>query len=250
LIGRQSEQGFVLLAALWLLLLVGSIAAFLMLRSIRASTELKAEEQALRERHALSSAVDTIIADVIFNGPRSQWRSLPASGAIVIDGETVQIRLSPENGRLDLNGASPETIDDLLRGLDVPAQTRSRLLASLNLRRAAAKPIGSMSELESVLKAAGLEARSRTCLLDLLTPFTALPAPRLEVAPEPLRAALARAGQEDGVVEPRSVPIGPTEPVRMLATVGHGRQLNVVLRVTGTTEAPYLVHHWSERPLC
>ncbi len=169
-----------LLAALWLLLLVGAIATFLMARSLRAATELKAEEQDLRERLVLASAIETVVADVIFNGPRSRWHMLPASGPVDVDGMTVQVTLSPENGRLDVNEAAPELIDDLFRGIGTPSQTRSRLLAALGERRVADQPIGSFSELEAMLKSSGLDARVGSCLLEMLTPFSALPAPRLE----------------------------------------------------------------------
>jgi hypothetical protein len=221
-----------------------------MARSLRAATELKAEEQDLRERLVLASAIETVVADVIFNGPRSRWHMLPASGSVDVDGMTVQVTLSPENGRLDVNEAAPELIDDLFRGIGTPSKTRSRLLAALGERRVADQPIGSFSELEAILKSSGLDARPGSCLLEMLTPFSALPVPRLALAPERLRTALARAGKEDGIVELRSVPIGPVEPVRVRAKVKNERQLNVILRVTGTTDAPYLVHHWSERPLC
>jgi hypothetical protein len=240
----------VLLAALWLLLLVGAIAAFLMARSLRAATELKAEEQGLKERRALASAVETVVADVIFNGPRSRWHMLPASGPVDVDGMIVQVTLTPENGRLDVNQVPTDLMDDVLRGLGTPSQARSWLAATLAQRRAANRPIGSFSELEAMIKLSSIRPPAGGCLLEMFTPFSALPTPRLELAPEQLRTALARAGQEDGIVELRSVPVGATEPIRVSARVGEGRQLNAVVRITGTAEAPFLVHHWSERPLC
>jgi Tfp pilus assembly protein PilX len=68
---RQSEQGFVLIKAVWLLLLCAAIVAVLMLRCNTASTT--ATDELLKQQLALDAATETVIAGLLLRGSISQW---------------------------------------------------------------------------------------------------------------------------------------------------------------------------------
>jgi hypothetical protein len=80
--GREGEQGYVLLAAIWLLILSGSIVAALTIAGGRASQRLKDEGGALKARLAVQAALQTVIADrLIKSGPLNLVRQESGSNA-------------------------------------------------------------------------------------------------------------------------------------------------------------------------
>lgn len=160
-----------LLAALWLLILVGTIGAFLMARSLQATKQTRADQVAIQERLSLQSAIDTVVAEAVFNGPRSRWYRLPAAGSVEIGGKSVSVSITPENGRLDLNETPLELVDDLFRGLGASGAERFRLRGELEARRSAGATILSLPESLALLRRAGVREPGGTCLADLSHPL-------------------------------------------------------------------------------
>jgi len=87
---KRSEQGYILITAMWLLLLGGSIVALLMLRNLHAAEAYSDDRPQLQLRYAQESAVETVVADILFNGPRSEFARLPAKA-----GRWMSIRRMP-----------------------------------------------------------------------------------------------------------------------------------------------------------
>ena len=189
----SEEQGFVLIAAIWLLILAGSITAILMLRSLAAATAAAEHRAAVERQLALDSAIETMLADRLFNAHRSPWWTTPASGEIAIGGRRISLRVTSESGRLDVNGADPAQIDTALHGLGVAASDRTRIVARLAALRATRRAIASLPELRALIGHA--RARDGACLADELTWVSGLPSPR----GDQISSVLARAlGGRDG----------------------------------------------------
>ena len=96
---RRGEEGFALITAVWLLVLCGAIGALVMLRSLSAAKTAKEQGDSLQHTILLESAVETVMAERMFGGPKSKWWALPASGSVAIGGHEVRVELTSEAGR-------------------------------------------------------------------------------------------------------------------------------------------------------
>jgi hypothetical protein len=185
----RAERGFILISAFWLLILCGAIVAVLMLRAISSATVAAGEEDALRTRLALESAVETVIADLLFNGPQSRWARFPSKGGMSIDNRPIRVIVSSESGRLDLNEIDLGLLDTALRGLGVDANGRSVLSENLAAKRAANQRIGSPAEIRALLAATLGPNPQVRCIEDRLTIYSGLSRPNeSHISPEWARA--------------------------------------------------------------
>jgi hypothetical protein len=152
---REGEQGYVLIAAIWLLVLAGAIVAMLMLSSLRLARETRDNGAILHERLAMDAAVETIVADRIINGDRSIWSRAPVDGTLDVEGVAVHVRSTSEADRIDINLSDATVIDAVLRQSGLQAAQREHVLGDLARRRGTAGGIASMVELEALLGAVG-----------------------------------------------------------------------------------------------
>lgn len=164
----EGERGYVMLSVVWLLVLTGSIVAFLMLRSLNNSEQAKSAGEVLRARLALDAAFETIVADRIVEGDRSRWSRAPMEGRIDVEGLAIQVRSTDEARRIDLERADPQLIDSILREAGYSAEQRQSVLGQIALRQGGAAPMRSLIDLEAIFAA---DARSADipCLVDRFT---------------------------------------------------------------------------------
>lgn len=223
------ERGFILISAIWLLVLAGSIAALLLLYSIADTRRAVDDEQALLDRVALDGAAETLFASLVIDGERSLWLREPAT-PMSIGGRRITLSLSSENGRIDLNTAPLELIDSALRAFGADASDRQRLSNDLQALRTRKQRIASAAEMEALL---GPDIRTRLpCPSDAFTIYSGLPAPDLARAPAPLRQAL-------GTTTPEAPPaLQAGSPIRGVLTTDSGLALTVVARLTGAQSRP------------
>ena len=238
------ERGFVLIAAIWLLILAGSIAAILMLRSLAGATAAADHGEASERRLALESAIETMLADRLFNGHRSAWWLAPVQGRITIGDHEVDVRMTSESGRLDVNAANPALIDTMLRGSGVSASERERILARLQALRAMKKNIGSLAELESLLATAG----GTTCLADQLTWVSGLAEPRPDQVSPELARALGSRGGATGDGGQRELEGGAA--MRIEAAEPGGQPIVAIVRLTGLIDRPVQASVWGAPSSC
>lgn len=159
-----------LISAMWLLLLGAAIAALLMLRSMTAARELRLDDDRLSAEQADTDAVELIAADLVFDGPRSRWAQLPANGSLTLDGHTLAVTITAEDGLLDVNRAELPHIDGTLQDHHFSTAERARLLERMTAARAEHHKIGSFAELAAQgrdIVAPGTE----DCLASALSPF-------------------------------------------------------------------------------
>ncbi len=236
LLKRPGERGFILLGAIWLLVLAGSISALLMLRSLASATAAAGEADALERDLALEAAIQTVLSEHLFNEIRSPVWQLPARARVIVGGESIAISITSESGRLDVNEANPALIDAAFRGFGLDAARRGRIVGRLLAGRAAGRRIGSFDSLRSLLAPGGADT---PCIRDQLTFVSGLSEPRGTQMSFALSRALAR-----GAVRPEAPVRQAPEPgaaLRIEASTADGASLTTIARVTGLLEQPVAV---------
>jgi general secretion pathway protein K len=240
------EQGFVLIAAIWLLILAGSITAILMLRSLAGATAAAEHQDSIERRLALDSAIETMLADRLFNGNRSSWAMAPAAGTIAIGDRVISLSVTSESGRLDVNAADPALIDRALQGFGMDSVERTRIVARLAALRATKRKIGSLPELTALIG----EARGRggACIADSLTWVSGLPEPRPDQVSRELAAALGGRGGATGEPAP-SLPEGGAA-LRVEASAAGAAATIAIVRTSGLPQQPLSVSVWGAATPC
>lgn len=242
--GTNEESGFVLITALWLLLLCGAVVALMMLRSAGRAEASHAAAAQVQARLDLDAAVETIAADLLFRGEQSLWSRAPAQGTIDIDGRTVTADVSSEAGRLDLNDGDPVIIDHALQGLGVTAAGRTMLLGRLQQLRVRHRRIASQAMLDHVV--AGVSEDPGLCLDRYVTLYSGLTRPDEGAMPAALAQALAvpQGGGEAATA------LRPGTPIRIRLRSAQGASLLAVIRVVGTLGRTYDVMRWTQGGPC
>lgn len=238
---RPSERGFILIAAIWLLILCGSIAALVLARSMNGAAASAADAESLRARLALEAAVETAVADLLINGARSRFSMLPSASPVPVGDVAVTVRASAESGRLDLNSADPKRVERLLAATGRDSAARAPVLARLAAAREKAGGIRNLDAMRHVLGAAPAD-REAPCLEDLVTVFSGRAKPDPAHVPAPVARALGTAPGGGG-------PLSAGTPVRLEARTG-GRTLTAIIRVGGLIERPVLRMAWEFDASC
>jgi hypothetical protein len=238
---RNEEQGYILITAIWLLILCGSIAALLMLRSLNSAKAAADNGAILQQKILLEGTVDTILAERLFEGNRSRWWLLPSSGSIIIDGKSVSVEISSENGRIDINEADPRLVDRALQGLGVEAAARAAAIGKLNYLRAIQARITSDADLDLLLSS---RSESNPCLSRYFTLASGLPEPRAGQMAEPLARALAQPTTQSPMT-----PDGGTA-LRIVARSPKGAAIKVVARITGIRDQAAAITTWQYPARC
>jgi hypothetical protein len=235
------ESGYVLITAIWLLILAGAIASVLMLWSLNATKSANNQSAALADKILLESAVETVFAERLFDGNRSQWWRTPAFGRVVIDNRTVEVSVTSESGRLDINEADLKLIGRALAGLGVPSTVRTRALVGLQIGRGNNRPITSFADIRALL---GVDLSSNNCVEENVTFVSGLPTPRPDQLPPSLARALGQPSLQD-----TSVP-EPGAALRVVVRINRGAGLLVVARITGLQGNPIAISSWDYAPSC
>ena len=167
MIGTQAhagrEQGYALIAALWLLLLAASLAGILMLRTVEGAKSAGAQRTALIRAAVEESALQTAAADLVLNGAASRFGSLPSTARYQIGETEIVVAASRESDRLDVNDAPLPMIDTELQLKGLSSGVRSRLLAELRAMRARGQRLESVAALQALMP-------DESCAIDMLTP--------------------------------------------------------------------------------
>jgi hypothetical protein len=194
-----NDSGFILIAALWLLLLAGVITATILMQTRKQAEQGRDQLNAYQLRHILDSGIATVVAERQFNGPSSSWWRLPAQGSIKIDGIDVELRLSNEAYRVDLNRASLEALAALMppsENLIAPEGPQTvGLVSAIQARRASGPPFYSAREIDllvvdlqnqfrtegqSTFQRNAPQVRTAQNIIDLVTVASGLDAPRVK----------------------------------------------------------------------
>ena len=228
---RRAETGFVLIGAVWLLLLAAIIVAVLIARGLSSARTVQGLEARLREKLLLDAATETIAAELLFDGPRSPWWLMPAAGSLTLEGGTVEVRVVNEAGKLDLNTADLKLIDQALGGFGMDAGARHMLVDRLDAMRRAKRVIASESELQTILY--GLDTSAdRLCLSENLTVYTSAAMPRESQMGEALRKA---SGTVSTLVQAGPL---PSDAITVQVSQRGKGEGYTTLRITGSVAQP------------
>ena len=122
----RREDGFALLFVLWVLLAVGALAATLLRAEdpllLRPATAAARLDLDVRARSLVAVLLAELDAGKLLAGSRRRLR---------LGDVEVEVRISGESGRVDLNAAPPAVIDALLAAHGVPEEERARLRDAL-----------------------------------------------------------------------------------------------------------------------
>lgn len=233
---KTGEQGYILITAIWLLLLAGSIAALLVLRSLSTATDAADRQEAIENKFILEAGFETVFADRLVNGISSSWWLLPAESSVILDGASAHIRLTSESGRIDINEAEPALIAAALQGLGVNSASRDRFLTRLHSLRARKHLISSFAHLRHV----EAEAIGQSiCLEEHFTFASGLAEPRRDQMSGELSQALGYS------LSGSQAPAEAGAALRVQVRSPVGQTLIAVARFSSDQQNPLAISSWS-----
>jgi general secretion pathway protein K len=146
-----SERGFALLIALWTLVLIALIVAY-MVSAGREQTRLASN---LRTAAQLSAAADGAVQEAIFHvvdKSEAHWSANAAPHLIVAGAALIEIRITSEAGKVNLNTASPEMLTALLIETGTPPGLARSIAGNVAAWRS---PADQAADLSAAYRAAG-----------------------------------------------------------------------------------------------
>ena len=234
----QEERGYILVTAVWLLLLGASIVALIMLKNLNRSEELGFERQQVRVDDAKEGALETAIADLIFNGSDSQFAFLPARTEYEIDNFEISVKANSEHGKIDLNQADPEMVRRALQGLGISRAQREAFVLSMMQRRERRIPLRSGHDVRKIFFEAGIIPRDEFCANLYFTVFSGQTQPQASQMDPRLARALGE------VVLANSDRARAGTPIRFEISTRQGRPLVAVVRISGLLDKSHEVMDW------
>lgn len=238
------EEGFVLISAIWLLLLGAAVVAVIQLMVLDRAKSTAFDKAQLKHRLALETAYETAVADMLFNGPRSAFAKLPAETSYTLNGKAITVRMSAESGRLDVNKADLTLIDQALMGLGVNNPERTAFLGVLTSARNKVAGIATTDDLDAALRETGLDSNYGFCMAQYLTVHSGLPRPLAGQMPTELARAI---GEPDLST---NAGVQPGSALRIAIAALGGPPLVVVVRITARLDQAADVLDWSAAATC
>lgn len=227
-----------------MLLLGASIVAVIMVHNLRQAEELSFERAQSQIKYAQESAIETVVADILFNGPRSEFARLPAETTYNIHGARMRISVTSESGKIDVNQADPKLIDRALRGLGIAASQRQNLLRILQTERSAGRLFESPADIASTMEQAGIPSNGGFCPNDFFTTYSGLGQPvQGQMQPE-LARALGQASL------PQGLRTRPGAAFRIAVEAAGSAPITAVVRTSGLIGRASTVLHWTDQAEC
>jgi hypothetical protein len=189
---QPNEGGYVLITAIWLLLIAAALLAILVAQNERLNKNIRFEQKFIARQMALESGLQNIIADSVNEISQGKPLSIPVIKRYQIGGFNIIAQLIDENGKLDVNNSDPELIRRALQGLGVSSDIAVNFTQQLTRMRKAQKKISSLEEIDLSLEAAGLDqTRSGFCPRRYFTIYATSGEPDVRVIRPELAQALA-----------------------------------------------------------
>jgi len=223
-----NDRGFVLISAMWLLLLGAAIAALLMLRSMGAARDLAVDDDRFIAERTSDDAIETVAADLILNGRASRWSQMPMSGSVTFGDRSVTVSARAEEAVPDVGKTDLNVVDGVLHDNGLSSAERVAILDRIAAAREAGHRISSYAELASLGNGI-LPVGREDCLAAMLSPFGGNGSPSGRAAPPGQAAQFA--GASTGGAQIGSV-------IRL--TIGSGAMRRIVaMRLIGANDRPY-----------
>ena len=156
----------------------------------------------------------------------------------------MNIKVSSESGKIDVNQADPALIERSLRGLGVSALPRQAFLSVIAGERSAGRLYQSIIDVENAMRRAGFDMEGGFCAGSSFTVYSGLSQPQ----PNQMDAALARAlGQPSLAANARTK---PGSAMRVEVSEGEGLPVIAIIRTSGLIEQSYSVLDWNSARGC
>lgn len=129
--GLSVERGVALVAVLWIISMLGVIAASFAF-AMRTETTLAHQLSTSLQARALAEAgIYRGILELFNPHPRTKWRLNGTVYALRLGEGELRIAVQDESGRIDLNTATPILLDQLLRSVGVRDEGRAELVDAI-----------------------------------------------------------------------------------------------------------------------
>lgn len=221
---ERHDDGFVLIGAIWLLLLCTALVAVLMMRA-RTTAQAAVQEGTILQRRLDDDAVaQTIGAELLLQGAGSRWWKLPAEGAVVLGRRSFVVRITSEAGRLDLNDGDPAVITGALEGMGFASAARQGFVDALLEQRGRGR-IGSTAEIDALTSTLGTGSAGVRCVSELFTAEGGRSTPEIDRAEERLARALGVPAAAPGAQ------LRPGEALRIEVRQFGGAATTVIARI-------------------
>jgi hypothetical protein len=229
----RGDRGYFLPFAIATVFAVMTVAAAVVLGTASYRLTTGRVQRELVDRVSLESAIAATADDLINGAP--QPLAAHDGQPLVINGRTVEVRISAPEGKFDLNGDSRRELADGLAVFGLQARLRDRLLAALPPPPAEGRPAASVDSLASVFEAAAINGAEEDCLRRWVT-VGRWPEGRADEAMGPAAdEAPTREIRAGDQVDLRASIAGPRGRIRVLWAR---------LRFTGAPDRPWLAHDW------
>ncbi len=183
-------NGYVLITAIWLLLLAAAVLALIVMQNARTNKNMRFEKQIVARQMALESGLSTAIFDAAAVLSQNKTLNLPLVRRYTIGGFDMTVVFRDENGKLDVNRSDPELIRRAMQGLGVSSDIAVNFTQRIADKRLVDRKILSLEEIDQELGLSGLQiSNSDFCARRYLTIFASAGQPN----PKSMRAELARA---------------------------------------------------------
>ncbi len=185
-----TDNGYVLITAIWLLLLAAAVLALIVTQNARSDSNARFEKRIVARQMALESGLSTAIFDAATVLSLDKPLSLPMVRRYTISGIDMTVVFRDENGKLDVNRSDPELIRRAMQGLAVSSDIAVNFTQRIAEKRLVDRKIVSLEDIDQELAIAGLDrSNSGFCARRYFTVFASSGQPN----PKSMRAELARA---------------------------------------------------------
>ncbi len=188
----ENERGYILMSAIWLLLIAAAIVALVALKEQQLSKSLRFEQAQAARQMAMESAVDQLVTD-LFGAPQESATPLfPFRRQYRIAGYVINVIARDEAGKLNVNTADPDLVRRGLQGLNLNGGVAAKFADILSLSRRQNKSIQSLEEIDQKLLEAGFNPQTAGfCPRRYLTIYGSGGTPDPSAIPPELARALA-----------------------------------------------------------
>ena len=228
---EPASSGYALITTIWFMLLGTAIVSSLMIIALNNAEATLEYEQELTSQLAHESVLETIVADIVFNGPRSSWAALPHQAEYRISGKRFTVSMRSESGKIDINSADTALIGRALQGLAIPSNQQVYLLDQIEKRRSTGLPFRTLSEWNI---RQFQESNNRACLDRNFTIASGLARP----IENHMSKALARALAVPFANTSHRFQLGNAVTVK-IKQGATGSYINYILRISGNPKGPY-----------
>lgn len=239
----SKQRGVALLLVLWVLALLGTLLA-----GLTGWVHLQNRQALWQRQHtqavlAAEAGVGMAVLAQLDRDPQRRWKADGQPHPLRFDEVALQVSLSSEAGKLDVNAAPVASFARLVQACGGSARQAGQLAQTLERRRGGHS--APLRVIEEVRELPGMDQALYRCTSAHLTMWSGLPAPDSRLASPWLRRALSLA-QSTGTADDA----GPVLTVQSQATLpgGFTTTLSVTLLLNPLKEGvrPYRVLRWQE----